>query len=301
MQLTSGLTAYSYPLPGKDGKKLFAVAGLKRGELERYNSKAKVFESFLSGISAQDVAFSNDGKWVAYVLFPEGTLWRSRPDGSDRLQLSFPPLFAMLPRWSPDAKQIVFSDFRVNKPPRVFLVSIDGGSPNELMPNNPQPQADPAWSADGNSVAFAGVVGHSNIQVLDLKTRALSMVPGSDGMFSPRWSPDGRYLVAMPSDSESVMLFDFKTQKWSLLAHSNAGYPCWSHDSQYLYFMQMPPNPGVLRVRINDRKVEQVTSLQGFPTTGIFGFWLGIAHDDSPLVLKDTGTQEIVSLDWQAP
>ena len=64
---------------------------------------------------------------------------------------------------------------------------------------------------------------------------------------------------------------------------------CWGHHA------------GVLRVGIRDRKVEQLASLKGFQMTGYFGLWLGIAPDDSPLLLKDTGTQEIVSLDWQAP
>ena len=104
VQLTTGGITYrgAYIVPSKDGKKLFAVEALRRGELERYDSKAQAFTSFLGGISAQDVAFSNDGQWVAYVLFPEGTLWRSKVDGSEKLQLSFPPLYAMQPRWSPD-------------------------------------------------------------------------------------------------------------------------------------------------------------------------------------------------------
>ena len=61
-----------YPLPSKDGKRLFAVAGLVRGELERYDAKSKTLEPFLSGISAQDVAFSKDGKWVALRFVPRG-------------------------------------------------------------------------------------------------------------------------------------------------------------------------------------------------------------------------------------
>jgi Tol biopolymer transport system component len=169
------------------------------------------------------------------------------------------------------------------------------------MPNNPQPQFDPVWSPDGNSVVFGGLPGQTTIQVLDVKTRGVSRLPGSDGLYSPRWSPDGRYIAAMPSDSRSLKLFDFKTQEWSVLARANAAYPCWSRDGRYVYFLQMPPDPGVLRVGIRDRKVEQVASLKGFQTTGYFGIWLGIALDDSPLLLKDTGTQEIVSLDWQAP
>ena len=135
VQLTSGAITYGYPLPSKDGKRLFTVAGLVRGELERHDAKSNTLEPFLSGISAQDVAFSKDGQWVAYVSYPEGTLWRSKADGSDRLQLSFAPLYAMLPRWSPDGKQLVFFDYESGKPSRIYAVSADGGAPQELMPD----------------------------------------------------------------------------------------------------------------------------------------------------------------------
>jgi eukaryotic-like serine/threonine-protein kinase len=302
VQLTSGAISYAYPLPSKDGKKLFAVAGLVRGELERYDAKSKTLEPFLSGISVQDVAFSKDAQWVAYVSFPEGTLWRSKADGSDRLQISFPPLYAMLPRWSPDGKQLVFFDQQTGKPSRVYVVSADGGTPQELMPSLPQPQGDPVWSPDGNSVAFGGVLpAVDGIHIFDLKTRQVSTLPGSEKLFSPRWSPDGRYMVGLPTDSLGLRLFDFKTQKWAVLTKTAAGYPSWSRDGQYIYFQQQQPDPGLFRVGIRDRKVEQVANLKGYQMTGYWGFWLGLAPDDSPLLLKDTGSQEIVALDWQAP
>ena len=57
----------------------------------------------------------------------------------------------------------------------------------------------------------------------------------------------------------------------------------------------------MFRVGIRDRKVEQTLSLKGFQLTGYFGSWLGLALDDSPLLLKDMGSQEIVALDWQTP
>jgi serine/threonine protein kinase len=88
-----------------DGKKLFTQGLQDRGELIRYDAQHRAFVPFLSGIWATDLRFSRDGQWVAYVSYPEGTLWRSRVDGSDRLQLTNPPVFAALPRWSPDGTQ----------------------------------------------------------------------------------------------------------------------------------------------------------------------------------------------------
>jgi hypothetical protein len=55
LQLTAGAVTYRYPLPSKDGKTLFAVAGFRRAEIQRYDAKAKTFQPFLSGISAQDL------------------------------------------------------------------------------------------------------------------------------------------------------------------------------------------------------------------------------------------------------
>jgi hypothetical protein len=57
----------------------------------------------------------------------------------------------------------------------------------------------------------------------------------------------------------------------------------------------------VLRVRISDRAVEQVSDLTDLPATGNIGPWLGLDPDDSPLLLKDIGTQDIYSLDWEEP
>jgi eukaryotic-like serine/threonine-protein kinase len=302
VQLTSGAIAYFDPLPGKDGKKLYAVAGLRRGELERYDRKTSTFAPFLGGISADSVAFSKDGEWVAYVSFPDGTLWRSKSDGSDKLQLSSTPLYAILPRWSPDGKQIVFYAAQQGKPDRLYLVAADGGTPQELTPNDPGQQFDPVWSPDGNSVAFGGAPGgRIAIHVVDVKTRQVSLLRGSDGLYSPRWSPDGRYLVALPANGQNLTLYDFKTQKWSPLSNVFAAFPCWSQDSQYVYFLRPFKDGGVVRVGIRDRKVDQVASLKDFQMTGHYGVWLGLTPDDSPMLLKDTGTQDIVSMDWNAP
>jgi Tol biopolymer transport system component len=303
VQLTSSPMTLASPLPGRDGKKLFVVGQTKRGELVRWDSKSGQFATSLSGISARDVSFSQDGRWVAYVSYPENTLWRSKMDGSERLQLSYPPLEVMFPQWSPDSKQIVFYDFSAGKPPKAYLVSADGGTSQELLPGNTETQFDPNWSPDGGKIIFSGnPPGTTAIRMLDLKTHQISTLPGSEGLWSPRWSPDGRYIVAMPANTLSVVLFDVKTQHWSELAGANAAaYPSWSKDGQYVYFLRSPNDPAVLRVRINDRKVERLVDLKNFRIAGYVGVWLGLAPDDSPLLLRDTGSQEIYALDWEAP
>jgi serine/threonine protein kinase len=107
-QLTTGPILYSTVLPDINGRRLFVEGTQPRGELVRYDAAMKQFVSFLGGISATDVAFSRDGKWAAYTTIPDGTLWRSRLNGSDRL--------ASLPSWSPDGTQIAYISAQIGKP-----------------------------------------------------------------------------------------------------------------------------------------------------------------------------------------
>jgi serine/threonine protein kinase/Tol biopolymer transport system component len=302
-QLTSGPMAFSWPLPSKDGKKLFVVGALGRGELARYDAKSAQFVPFLSGISADSVRFSKDGQWVAYVSFPEGTLWRSKSDGSQRIQLTYPPLIAVLPSWSPDGRQVVFFGLLPGQKSKIYTVSSDGGTPREVMHEDDQEQYDPTWSPDGIRIAFGGAPAdpNSSIRIVDVNTHQISTLPDSKGLFSPRWSPDGRYLVAMPFASRSLMLFDFATQKWDEIAKITLGFPNWSKDGDYIYFLHGEDQPSVMRIRIRDRKIERVADLKNFRQTGFYGVWLGMSPDDSPLLLRDIGTQEIYALDWEAP
>jgi Tol biopolymer transport system component len=294
--------SFSLPLPSKDGKKLFVVGALARGELSRYDARSAEFIPFLSGISADSVSFSNDGQWVAYVTFPEGALWRSKSDGSQRLQLTYPPLTPVGPRWSPDGQKIAFFAFSGPKP-KLYIVANQGGTPHELIAGDPQEEWDPSWSPDGSRIAFASgsTAASSTILLLDVKANKVSTVAGSKGLFSPRWSPDGRYLIALPFASHSLMLFDSSTQKWEEISKISLGFPNWSKNSDYVYFLHGEDQPSVMRIRIRDRKLERVADLKNFRQTGYFNFWLGIAPDDSPLLLRDIGTKEIYAVDWQAP
>jgi Tol biopolymer transport system component len=259
---------------------------------------------YLSGISAESLAFSRDGQWVTYLSFPEGTLWRSKVDGSERLQLTFPPMRVSLPRWSPDAKQIVFNATFPDKPPSIYLISSAGGTPQRVLPSE-QSQTDANWSPDGNSLVFGTLfVSNMPIYTIDLRSKRVSPLPGSSGLFSPRWSPDGRYIAAITTDEgNKLMLFDFVTQKWTQVFGSPLGYLLWSHDGKYIYFQDMRNSERIVRLRLSDRKMENMVDIKnvGRLTTGTFVDWFGLAPDDSPLFARDISTSEIYALEMDWP
>ena len=296
-------------LPDPSGHKLFVEGTQQHGELVRYDAASKQFLPFLGGISATDVAFSRDGKWAAYIAIPDLTLWRSRIDGSDRLQLTYLPEAATLPSWSPDGSQIAYVSFRVGKPSKIFLVSAQGGQPEELLPENAG-EVDATWSPDGAQLAFGRVSSRNtqtiDIQVVDLKTRQTSTFPGSKGLFSPRWSPDGRYLSATSVEgSHNLMLYDFHTRQWSpwLANADNVNYPYWSADSRYMYYDNFGTDHAKChRIKVGDHQPEDLfdlTSLRRF--FGVWGAWSGQAPDDSRLFLRDLSTQDIYALDVDLP
>jgi hypothetical protein len=95
---------------------------------------------------------------------------------------------------------------------------------------------------------------------------------------------------------------DFQTGKWSELVKAIPAGWIFSHDGQYLVFLDAAGNGAVWKIRLSDRKKERVVDLQNFNTTGFFGFGgVYLAPDDSPLLLHDTGTHDIYSLDWEEP
>ncbi|MGD0628096.1 MAG: protein kinase [Terracidiphilus sp.] len=303
--LSGGPIRWAPPIPAKDGKNIFAVGYHFKGELSRLDPRTKQLQPFLGGISADGLSFSKDGKFVAYTSNPDGALWKARQDGSKPIQLTDAPITAFLPRWSPDGSQILFTDMsQLPATVKAYVVPSEGGSPRMLLPEDDGFQTDPNWSPDGRKVVFCkgwnqNQSQKSVLRILDQASRQVTTIPGSDGMFSPRWSPDGRSIAAISPDSKTLSVFDIATQKWSSLFQGGlASYPAWSKDSQFVYFLDTARgDQGVYRVRAGGGKPEQVVDLNDRHLAGLFsGYWLGLDPNDAPLILLDTGSDDIYSI-----
>jgi len=307
VQLTAGPMDYYRPLPSSDGMRLFAVATRHAGQLLRYDMVRKKFAPFMGGASDDHVSFTQDGHWVAYVSYPEGTLWRARPDGSQALQLTFPPLRALDLSWSPDGRSIAFTTQQPGERQKIELISRDGGNSMPLI-DEPYSQFAPSWSADGNFLVYtrcSQVDTHVDCALyrFDLAAKIAHMIPGSGGLYGGALATDGRHLAAVEAATRRIFLVDLQSGQRTQLtrSHPRAEFPTWSRDSQYVYFNDlMSGEPAIFRVRVSDAREEKVTDVI-FPTAGTFGFWSGLAPDGSPLLLHDQEQSDVYVLTLARP
>jgi Tol biopolymer transport system component/DNA-binding winged helix-turn-helix (wHTH) protein len=298
IQLTFGPMNYYQPVPSRNSKTIFAIGAQPSGELVRYDAGRKDFVTFLGGRSADHLQFSHDGKWLSYVAYPEGTLWRCRSDGTELLQLTFPPLQVVTAQWSPDGKRIVFDARQSGQLLKVFVISAEGGNP-EPLPAEPLSQAGPDWMPAGDSVIYGRASGVENttdmaLYRLDLRSRRSEKIPGSAGLFYPLWSPDGHRLAAVDAASAHLFLFDVTTGKRTEIADA-ASWPTWSADSQYLYFGRMGGR--IFRVHVADGKEEKALELTFRLTSASFA----LAPDGSLVILREHGHYDVYALHLSLP
>jgi eukaryotic-like serine/threonine-protein kinase len=307
-QLTAGPLAFLFPVPGSDSRKLFVVGQQLRFALQRYDQNARNFLPYLNGISAGELDFSRDGQWLTYVRYPDHTLWRSKLDGGERSQLTFPPLQVHLPHWSPDGKQIAFMASQPGQPWKLYLIPSQGGASRALTKEQVN-ESDLTWMPDGKSLVYGHMPwlqyassSESGIEILDLATGKIAPVPGSRDLFSPRVSPDGRYLAALSADSKKLMLYEFATGKWSPLAEAEFAYDTWSHDSRYVYLEDYSQGDDIVRVSVQGGPLQRLLSVKDVPRgSDPWASWLGLGPDDAPLLMRDQSTQEIYALELRLP
>lgn len=304
-KLTNGPLNYISPLPSRTESAVFFVGLEPPAGTRFFDQKRRQFvpaPSFLE--HARRVTYSRDGRWVAWVDV-DGRLWRALGEnGSERLQLTPDDLDVFLAQWSPDQSQLVVMAREPGQTWQLYLVSATGGLVRKVLTDQ-RNLADPDWSADGTKLVFgreADLMGKEsgphNIQVLDLKTLQTQILPGSENLFSPRWSPDGQWIVALSLDQTRLLLYDVSGRRWRTLATGSAADPVWSPDSKEVYFHAFAdPRSAILRIPLTGAPAESVADMSnlGLPKVDSY-FFGGITPSGAPIIEPRIGTGNLFSI-----
>jgi Tol biopolymer transport system component len=301
IRLTNGPMPYTYPCPSRDGKKIFVLGTQQRGELVRYDLKSREFKPFLSGISATDPTFSRDGKWVAYVSYPDHTLWRSRSDGTERMQLTFPPMDVYFPFISPDGTRVSFHTFKGDtNNAELFVMGMEGGMPRKVNDYG----FFASWSPDGNYLFYPTRSSLKGFEIADVRTGKTTAIPLLKDFSGGFWLTQD-ILVSRNSEHTKFVTFNLKTEKLSDLAPGPFGEIenlMISPDSKYIYFATGGAEPMAMRLRVADHQVETIASLKDFHRAmNGGGTQINVAPDGSPIFTRDTGYQEVYALNIRWP
>jgi Tol biopolymer transport system component/DNA-binding winged helix-turn-helix (wHTH) protein len=305
-QLTNGPLSFFSPVAAPSGHRIYFYGADQPSGLQRYDGEQLGFRperTFLA--DANRVSYSRDHKWVAWADFA-GRLRRARSaDGSDMIQLTPNGLDVFSAQWSPDGGKLAIMARRSGEAWQIYVVSADGGR-LELLMKDDRNVADPGWSADGKEIVFGREPdsmgkesGPRTIELFNLQNQTRTTVPHSEGLFSPRWSPDGKWIAALTLAQNKVMLFDVANQRWSELASTSACDPNWSSDSKAIFVHAfLAENQPILRIAVPGGEVKVVASSADFhsgePADYFFG---GLTPEDLPLVRPRVGTGNLYTLD----
>jgi Tol biopolymer transport system component/DNA-binding winged helix-turn-helix (wHTH) protein len=299
VQLTAGPIEFDLPLFSADDKRLYAVGVYRHGELLRYDPATRQFAPYLGGISADQLDFSRDRKWVSYVTYPDGVLWRARIDGSEPLKLTETPMRVLAPKWSPDGGQISFLARAARGGKwQAYTVSSNGGLYQRIA-SGVDETTGAAWFDNGKTLVLSSPQWNE-LQTMDVATGKMGIFPGTAHLKGALTSPSGRYLIGANEEGTSFELLDIKTGERKLLAR-DADYPSWSPDERSVYFNRFSGSqPALYRLRLADMKVDKVFDLTAFQAGGSWSIWSTVAPDGSFLVMRDLGGADIYAIDWQS-
>ncbi len=150
-------------------------------------------------------AFSPDGKRIVFASNrPDSTgtdIWVMNADGSNPVNLTTGVSGAQeLPAWSPDGKQIAYTDESVGGGD-VFVMNTDGSAKTNLTPDNEtQWDSQPNYSPDGMKIAFTRCLPGSPCTIWTMNADGsgkaqLTQDPNDVDNFAPSYSPDGKQVA----------------------------------------------------------------------------------------------------------
>ena len=297
--------------PGPDGESLFVLGEADKGALQVLDRGTGKYLPFLNNLPAASFVISPDRQWMAYSEYPSGSLWKSRPDGTEATQLTTSPAYMM--QWSRNGQSLAYSDGY-----KIYVIPADGGMPRKLiaggndhevfqssMPGGGDREGFPSWLPGDNSIAFSYYSPekqhNEGIHLVDVASGKTSIMSDTQGLALPSWSPDGRYLVAIAHQPDRIMLYSAGTKTWTELRQFDTpwGFWIWSSDSKSIYMRVVQGGVGVYRLSVPEGKLEKVSTLDGVNIRADVDFSPpSLSADGRPVLMSHVGVAQIYSLHW---
>jgi len=261
---TSALSAVPTVLLARTQAAVPPVAGTAAGEIAFVSNRSGVPQVYTSGV---------DGQTIVPVT--------NLPDG------------ACQPAWSPDGMRLVFvSPCHVSAVGRpldisegpvpdtaLFIVNADG-SGLVALPSAPGGDSEPAWSPEGQRIAFTSLRdGRPLIFVIDLidqsVTRLTDPTPDFDQARQPAWSPFGNQIVFTKKRVDTFQIWSMTDAGQGQQPISRGGQqfwdfaPAWSPDGTLIFYTQRnaagPVLPWIMSIPYEQRNTELSTRLRISP------------------------------------
>jgi DNA-binding winged helix-turn-helix (wHTH) protein/Tol biopolymer transport system component len=304
-QLTNGPLRYTSPTAARNGNRIYFLGSETPLGVQVFNPDQSEFVPgpyFLR--SATRVSYSRDGLWVAWTD-ANGQLWRARAkDGSEKLQLTPAGVEVFSASWAPGGGRLALMARLPGQSWQIYITSSAGGEQKQVLLEQ-RNSADPSWSSDGRLLAIGGepdLMGKEAephlLEIVDIQNGQSIPIPGSQGLFSPRWSPDGRWIVALTLDQKKIRLYDTNTRQWRDLATTSAADPVWSNDSKAVFVNAfLADRQPILRIDVTSGEVHRVADLTSLRSKEPANyFFSGLTPGNQPIVLPRVGTSNLYSL-----